>query len=161
MSTRTLRPNRSSDADAITAACQDPEIQRWSLVLPNPYRREDAVTWIERSVGDAQEGRSYAFVAVDAGGEVAGALSVFGGEIGYWVAPQARRRGVATRAVTLLRDWAHETLGHERLFMTIHPDNAVSRRVAERVGFVDTGQRRIPDRGQDPDPHAIYVWTAA
>lgn len=27
-----LRPKRAEDADAITAACQDPEIPRWTLV---------------------------------------------------------------------------------------------------------------------------------
>jgi hypothetical protein len=26
---------------------------------------------------------------------------------------------------------------------------------------VDTGERLIPDRGRDPDPHAIYVWISA
>jgi len=80
------------------------------------------------------------------------------GEIGYW---DARGRGVATRAVTLLRDWAQQELGLTRMEMQIHPGNAVSCRVAEKAGFVDSGERRIPNKGQDPDPHAIYVWSAA
>jgi RimJ/RimL family protein N-acetyltransferase len=68
---------------------------------------------------------------------------------------------VATRAVTLLRDWAHEQLGLERMVMQIHPDNVVSCRVAEKAGFVDSGERGVPNKGIDPEPHAIYVWSAA
>jgi hypothetical protein len=36
-----LRPWRADDADAVLAACQDAEIQRWTEV-PVPYRREHA-----------------------------------------------------------------------------------------------------------------------
>jgi RimJ/RimL family protein N-acetyltransferase len=158
----TLRAPRTADIDQITAAAQDPETQRWALALPRPYHREHAVAFIEHSAAEAQAGTGYSFVAADGDDRVLAAMRVGAdGEIGYWVAPDARGRGVATRAVTLLRDWAREGLGLERMVMQIHPDNVVSRRVAEKLGFVDTGERRIPDRGQDPDPHAIYVWSAA
>ena len=33
---------RESDADAVYAACQDPETQRWLPALPRPYTRDDA-----------------------------------------------------------------------------------------------------------------------
>ncbi|MGH2801119.1 MAG: GNAT family N-acetyltransferase [Thermoleophilaceae bacterium] len=36
-----LRPFIEDDVPAITAACQDPEIPRWTLV-PSPYTEEDA-----------------------------------------------------------------------------------------------------------------------
>jgi RimJ/RimL family protein N-acetyltransferase len=157
----TLRAPRDSDVDRITAACQDPETQRWALALPRPYFREHAIAFVRYSAQEAVAGRSYAFVAADGDDRVVAAVSVTGGEIGYWVAPDARGRGVATRAVTLMRDWAREALGAERLHMQIHPDNLPSRRVAEKAGFVDTGERRIPDRGDDPDPHAIYAWSAS
>src|SRR4051794_29127063 len=42
-----LRAPRSEDVDAITAVCQDPEIQRWTR-LPSPYGREDAVFFVEQ-----------------------------------------------------------------------------------------------------------------
>jgi len=156
-----LRAPRATDVDRIAGAAQDPETQRWALALPRPYRREHAVQFIEHSTAEAAAGTGYSFVAADDEDQVIAAMRVGAdGEIGYWVAPDARGRGVATRAVTLLRDFAHERLGLERLVMQIHPDNAASCRVAEKVGFVDTGERRIPDRGQDPDAHAIYVWSA-
>jgi RimJ/RimL family protein N-acetyltransferase len=157
----TLRPSRLADADAITAACQDPEIRRWSLVIPYPYRREDAVAYIESSAEQAALGRSTNLVAVDGGGRVVGSFSAFDGEIGYWVARAARGRGVATRGLILLRDWARAELGWTWQELLIHPANAASRVVAERAGFADTGERRVPPRGDDPDPHAVYGWSAS
>ena len=158
----TLRAPRATDLDRITTSAQDPETQRWALALPRPYQREHAVQFLALTEAEARAGTGHSFVAADGEDRVIAALRVGAdGEIGYWVVPDARGRGVATRAVTLLRDWAHDELRLDRMAMQIHPDNVVSCRVAEKAGFVDTGERRIPDRGQDPDPHAIYVWSAA
>ena len=74
------------------------------------------------------------------------------GEIGYWVAKDARGKGVATRAVTLLRDWAAEENGLDLVELVIHEDNALSMRVAERTGFLDTGERRPAPRQEDARP---------
>ena len=56
-------------------------------------------------------------------------------ELGYWVAREARGRGVATRAVRMLSAWAFENLPTDLIEIHAEPDNAASRRVAERVGF--------------------------
>jgi RimJ/RimL family protein N-acetyltransferase len=45
-----LRPKRPDDLDAVTAACQDPEIPRWTFV-PSPYTRADAEAYFARSAG--------------------------------------------------------------------------------------------------------------
>jgi len=83
------------------------------------------------------------------------------GEIGYWVAAQARGKGVASRAVTLLRDWAAGELGLTVIELVIHEDNRLSRRVAERTGFLDTGERRPQPRTDEPGPpdHVVYAWS--
>jgi RimJ/RimL family protein N-acetyltransferase len=156
----TVRPVAPADADAIFAACQDRELHRWLLVLPYPYRRADAVEFIERSLTREASGEGYDFVAI-VEGRIAGALSVFGAEIGYWTVREARGRGIATRAVILVRDWAHEALGHDRIELLIHPDNVASQRVAVKAGFSDTGERRVPNRGVNPGEHAVYAWSAA
>jgi RimJ/RimL family protein N-acetyltransferase len=136
-----LRPRRPADADAIVAACQDPEIPRWTMV-PSPYTREDAVTFLARSEEEAASGESVGLLAVDAGGTLLGSFSLMDlrrepgyGEIGYWLAAEARGRGVATRAVRLLTDWGHETLGLKRIEIHVHVDNAPSHRVPERAGY--------------------------
>jgi RimJ/RimL family protein N-acetyltransferase len=46
-----LRPKRPDDLDAVTAACQDPEIPRWTFV-PSPYTRADAEAFLARSADE-------------------------------------------------------------------------------------------------------------
>jgi RimJ/RimL family protein N-acetyltransferase len=163
----TLRPPLPGDAEAVTAACQDPAIQRWTFV-PSPYRREHAEEWLAGAPERARAGESVSLLAVGGDGRLAGSFSVMEldlgrgyGEIGYWVAPWARRRGVATRAVGLLHGWAAAELGLRRIEILPHVDNAPSRRVAERCGYADTGEVRRAPRGDDHEPtYAVYAWEA-
>jgi RimJ/RimL family protein N-acetyltransferase len=64
------------------------------------------------------------------------------GEIGYWMAPEARRRGIGARATRLLAEWAVSALGLERLELMANPDNEASQRLAERAGFTREGVLR-------------------
>ena len=162
----TLRPMRPGDADAITAACQDPEIPRWTFV-PSPYTRADAEHFIASVAEEAAAGKTLNLLAVDASDDRL--LGSFGlmeidrepgyGEIGYWVVSDARGRGIATRATQLLADWARSELGLTRLEILPHRDNGPSRRVAEKAGFRDTGALVGAPRGPDDERvFAVYVW---
>lgn len=66
------------------------------------------------------------------------------GEVSYWLAGYARGRGVATRALRLLTDWALATLELHELRLWMHADNHGSRVVAERAGY-----RRDPDADRE------------
>jgi RimJ/RimL family protein N-acetyltransferase len=164
----TLRPPRPDDADAVIAACQDAAIVRWVRV-PSPYRREHAESWLATCRRQAEAGEAITLLAEDGDGRLAGSFSLLElaggggyGEIGYWVAPWARGRGVATRAVGLLRDWAAAALGLTTVEILVHRDNAPSRAVALRSGFADTGELRTLPRDDDPGPPAliVYLWEA-
>lgn len=164
-----LRPKRPDDADAITAACQDPEIARWTFV-PSPYARADAEQHIATSAVEAEAGRSAGLLAVHARtGALLGSFSLMKldrepgyGEIGYWVAAGARGRGVATRAVRLLADWGRRELRLTRIEILPHAENGPSRRVAERAGFHDTGELRASPRAAGEDAtDAVYAWNAS
>jgi RimJ/RimL family protein N-acetyltransferase len=163
-----LRPKRTDDIDAITAACQDPEIPRWTGV-PSNYTRADAVTFLERSAEEEAAGKAYHLLAVAAEDDrLLGSFSLMEmdrdpayAEIGYWVAAEARGRGVATRAVRLLTQWALEH-GRSRLEIYAHRDNAPSRRVAAKAGFVDSGRLAPMPRLDVHEPvFAVYVWPTA
>jgi [ribosomal protein S5]-alanine N-acetyltransferase len=52
--------------------------------------------------------------------------------VGYWLAPSARGRGVATHAVRLIARWAFSDLHLARPELTCGPDNRASQRVGER-----------------------------
>ena len=155
----TLRAKARTDVDALTAACQDPEIPRWTLV-PVPYRRADALGWIAATELELDAGLAIDWLAVDADDRLLASIALMGidrergtGEIGYWVAREARGRGVATRAVRLVCDWAASELGLTTLELVIHEDNAPSHAVARAAGFTrHRGAPRAAARGPARGP---------
>ena len=164
-----LRAPRRDDAEAITAACQDPEVSRWTLV-PSPYSPAHAHAFIERAAAEEAAGKAVTRLAVDAGDDRL--LGSFGlmeldrepgyGEIGYWVAAEARGRGVATRAVRLLADSGRDELGLTRIDVLPHKDNVASQRVAEKAGFADTRELVGSERGGIEEPvFMVYRWTSS
>ncbi|WP_433220303.1 GNAT family N-acetyltransferase [Dactylosporangium sp. CS-047395] len=56
-------------------------------------------------------------------------------EIGVWLEPAGQGRGLVTRAVRVLIDWAFTTRGLHRLEWKCRPDNAASSAVAKRLGM--------------------------
>jgi len=156
-----LRPPRPEDAGPVLAACTDPDTQRWTRV-PVPYSEADAVAFVTRFGPDQwATGAGAPFAVLDDGtGVLLGSMGLNvivwadrRAEVGYWVAPGARRRGVATGALGLMAGWALGELGLERLELYAEADNAASRRVAERGGFTLEGVLRGRDlhRGERRD----------
>ena len=104
----TLRPWRGADAEAVFRACQDEQIQRWTRV-PAPYLHEHASDFVGELAAEQWALRMGApFAVVDGDDELLGSCGLVTiqerdqlGEIGYWIAPWARRRGVARRAAAL------------------------------------------------------------
>lgn len=60
----------------------------------------------------------------------------------YSIGPHARRRGFASRALQLATQWAFDCLGVARIELYIESDNAASRGVARRCGFLEEGVLR-------------------
>jgi RimJ/RimL family protein N-acetyltransferase len=142
-----LRPFRPEDAGAVFAACQDPETLRWLPQLPQPYTRADAETWVGRlAPAERADGRGLP-VAIEAGGQLVGSAGVhlrpsrLGPEIGWWVAPEARRRGYAAEAARALAGWAL-ALGAVRVHAFVDVGNTASAAVARRAGFRQEGRVR-------------------
>ena len=150
----TLRPWRPGDARAVFAACQDPLIARF-VPIPQPYTEADARRFVEIRARDwdADDERSFAIVD-PATGDLLGAIARHGpvghrATFGYWLAPEARGRGVATRALRLVADWTLATTGAIRLDLWTDLENDASRRVALRAGFEREGIRRAWDVDQE------------
>lgn len=148
-----LREWLDEDVPAVTEMVQDPEIPRWTQV-PSPYGEEDARAFIARQRRAREDGEWLALAIVGArDGALLGAIGLDAldrgagsAKIGYWVGREARRRGVATRAVRLLSRWALLDLGLERLEITTFLGNEASERVAERAGYRREGRLAQPAR---------------
>ncbi|KHQ53107.1 GNAT family N-acetyltransferase [Mameliella alba] len=72
-------------------------------------------------------------------------------ELGWHIFDGFEGQGFATEAAARIRDWADTERGLGPLISYIHPDNAPSRRVAERLGAHF-------ERDTDLLGHAAQVW---
>jgi RimJ/RimL family protein N-acetyltransferase len=158
----TLRPWSLDDVDAVTKACQDPDVARWTTV-PTPYTEADAIAYLRAVIDPGLEHQlNFAVVRRD-DGEVVGSLTLTivkpqVAEVGYWTAAEVRGRGYMPRAVRLLARWAFAELGLPRLQLGTFPGNRSSERVAEKLGFVSEGVLRsyMDQRGERRD---VRMWS--
>lgn len=138
----TLRPFTPADILWVYEVLLDPEVQRF-MQIPSPYRLEDAASFVEQEyIAGGAGGRRADFLVEDAAtavrlGRVGLRLGEPGdAEIGYWMDPCARNRGVATTAVRAVCQWAVTKAGVELIEWRCQVGNVASRRVAEKAGFL-------------------------
>ncbi|MET8948033.1 GNAT family N-acetyltransferase [Streptomyces sp. NPDC004542] len=142
---RTVGPH---DTDAVYAAAQDPDTQRWISQFPSPYLREHAESFTGQAAPDGWAHDSmYTFGLFLPDGPLAGMLGItmraLGvGEIGFWAAREHRGHGYVTEAALAAARWAFTTLAVDRLEWRAEVGNRPSRAVAERVGFTIEGTLR-------------------
>ncbi|MEU7869591.1 GNAT family N-acetyltransferase [Dactylosporangium sp. NPDC049140] len=150
-----LRSWRTGDAAAIAAACNDPTTRRYLPLLPAPYTEADALDFIERGVNERAvvDGNS---------GEVLGCAGFVPrghgvASVGYWVAPEARGRGVASTALERLGTELFEER-FQRLYLEIEAENIASQRVAAAAGYVREGVARGAGKRPDGSRYDMVVW---
>jgi RimJ/RimL family protein N-acetyltransferase len=144
-----LEPLAAAHLEGLAGLGRDPDVQRFTYV-PSPWEEGFERTWLERYERGYERGTRAGFAVVDdETGAFLGLAALVQidpdgrqGEAGYIVAPNARGRGVATRALELLTDWALNERALERVELRITADNQPSIRVAERCGFVREGTLR-------------------
>lgn len=128
-------------------ACNDRAIAEFLDLIPSPYTEADAREYIAQTRQGWAEGATTNFAITDAEtAEAVGSLGVRWSEpdqgvveVGYWMAPQARRRGLCTRAVRLASRWLIADRGMERIQLRADEQNVASRKVAENAGFTQEG----------------------
>ena len=154
-----LRPFTTADVAWVHEVSLDPELRRF-VELPSPYRREDAVFFVEqRAIAGWDSGKRLEFVVEERStgarlGRVGMGLGANGrAEIGYWVDPRARGRGVASDAVRAVCHWAFKNLDLQIIEWRCEVGNVASRRVAEKAGFLieATLRKRLFHRGARVD----------
>ncbi|MBY0563963.1 MAG: GNAT family N-acetyltransferase [Hyphomonadaceae bacterium] len=138
-----LRPLSADDAEALFIAHGDPEVHLY---------------WSSPAHGDAGETRRYiqdtlamdgahVWAITEDGGEALGRVALFVlragvGELGIIMRREASGRGLASRALKLVEDYAFGELKLHRLTADIDPDNSASLSLFLRAGFQREGLLR-------------------
>lgn len=142
----TLRRAVPADAGDVAEVYNEADIRHWMLWEPEVVDEAEALANIARSEEAWAEGSWAVFRIVVDGHVVGGAnlhfLEYDVAEASYFLRASVRGRGIATRAVLLMTDWAFRERGQARVFLRCHPENAGSVRLAERAGFTYEGLER-------------------
>ncbi len=141
-----LRPITLDDVDAIFRVMSDPQVIRYFGQLPMGSRTE-AVQRVEGIQAAFQERRGTRWAITHrVTGEFLGSCGFWRleyvherGELGYELAPPWWGRGVMTGAVGAALTFGFVTMGLHSVEAQIHPANRGSRRVLEKLGFVQEG----------------------
>uniref|UniRef100_UPI003514C45C GNAT family N-acetyltransferase n=1 Tax=Streptomyces calvus TaxID=67282 RepID=UPI003514C45C len=147
---RPWNPESRTDVEAWLRGLTDPEFLRWNTPFRPITDLAGARASLRRAVGYDADGTGVSFQVADAGsGTPLGHVGVNEihpvlpqARIGYWVLPEARGRGVATRALLLAARWALTERRLYRLELNHALGHGASCRIAERCGFRHEGTLR-------------------
>ncbi|WP_406437060.1 GNAT family N-acetyltransferase [Streptomyces sp. NBC_00631] len=140
-------PDAGAQVEAWLRARTDPAFRRWNTPLTEVTDHAGAREVLRRQAADST---CEPFRITDArSGTTLGHIGVNmidrtfrTARVGYWVLPEARGRGVATRALALAADWAFAELDLHRLELGHALGHDASCRIAGTCGFEYEGTLR-------------------
>lgn len=142
-----LRPIHRDDLDHVLSIFADPRVM--AAFDEAPFDRSQMAAWMQDHLDHEREhGYGALAVILKANGDLIGdcaleQMEVEGGscvELGYDFRSDYWHQGLATEAPRAVLDYAVGTLGLSRLISLIRVGNDASRRVAERIGMVLSGE---------------------
>jgi RimJ/RimL family protein N-acetyltransferase len=172
-----LRSWRSGDAEAAARAWADPEIRRWGRYGAAVPERDTVGQWLDWNRRQREFGLRTGFAICRADDEqLVGSIMVRDyrrtarypghvgdtGEVGYWIVPAWRGRGVAALALDAVSTWAFSAvdgggLGLQRIELRHSVQNVGSCRVAEKSGYPYEATMRESSRYADGALHDEHL----
>ncbi len=145
-----LRPASEWDIPDILIAHQDDRDLYLRLGLEHPPSGAELGRAAERAPAEIAEGVRLELTILEPGEETCrGRIEVHEvrwdhqrAELGIWLAPQIRGRGVAPRALRLAAGWLFDACSFERLTLLTETGNQAMLRAAQSAGFVAEGTLR-------------------
>ena len=143
-----LRTPVPDDADELAVIANSREIAEMTARMPHPYRRADAVRYIN-AIHDGQvEGYVYAVTIADTG-RLIGMCAVTNRppsgdlEVGYWLGRTWWGKGYASEAASAVVDLAFRVTGANVIYAGSRTVNPRSRQVLVKQGFELIGHDQI------------------
>ncbi|QIA63003.1 GNAT family N-acetyltransferase [Vibrio astriarenae] len=138
-------------------------LSEWLAWPPHIEGIGDFESFIQQSLHDYADGKSMT-CAIVYQHQVVGNISfntishtLSRVEIGYWLAEPYRGKGIVTRAVQFLVNYAFNQLNIDKVQISVATGNTASRNVCERLGFELEGIIRCAENLNDRVvDHAVY-----
>jgi RimJ/RimL family protein N-acetyltransferase len=142
-----VRSWRKDDLAALVRHANNPKIAaNLRDQFPHPYTRRDAIDFLEYARTQEPESSfaiEYGGIAIGGVGFLLGRdIARISAEMGYWLSEEFWGRGITTRAVAGMSDWAFDNYQLARVFAMAFAHNAASIRVLEKAGFEREGLMR-------------------
>jgi RimJ/RimL family protein N-acetyltransferase len=145
-----LRLSAERDIPEILIAYQDDRELHLRLGIDRPPSGAELGRRSERAEAERETGRHVSLTVVEPGSDVCvGQITTSRvewqqarAELGMWLAPQVRGRGLAGRALRLASLWFFETTALERLQITTEPGNEPMLATARAAGYQFEGVLR-------------------
>lgn len=141
-----LRAPVSADSEALSVSIQHEDIPGWIDAIPWPYTRADAQFFIQEIAGPgwASGENPIWLITGRESGQVLGTVGLTARhpgvlEVGFWLTPAARGKGLMSESVRLVCDFGFDHLGADRIEWQAVVGNVASRKVVDRLGFTFEG----------------------
>ncbi len=141
-----LRPFALSDCDAVTALAGEREIAEMTALVPHPYAKSDAETWISGHASAFDSGKSAEWAIVRAAdARLVGAIgAIFSAnhnraDFGYWIGKPFWGQGYATEAGRRMVQHLFDDRGLMRVAAFHFTRNPASGRVLQKIGLTQEG----------------------
>ena len=136
----TLRPWTKADIESLVKYADNYEIAKnMTNQFPHPYKKENGLTFIEF----ATKNSPIHIFAIDIHGEAVGGIGIHpqsdiqckNAELGYWLGEPFWSKGILSRAIPQILDFAFKTYDITRVYARPFGTNIASQKVLEKNGF--------------------------
>jgi len=136
-----------SDIQSIYEHVNDKIITRYTLHIPHPYKITDAEKFIKDSQRAWKEKSAYVFgIELKDNKKIIGVVSLNKidkknkhCELGYWLGKKYWQKGMMSKAVKMILEFAFHKLNMHRVYSRVFASNTASLRVLEKNDFMLEG----------------------
>ncbi|MFB6213636.1 MAG: GNAT family N-acetyltransferase [Candidatus Nanohaloarchaea archaeon] len=140
-----LRPVEKEDKQFLRDLVQHPEVRNTIGRAPKPANLKEQENYVE----EISEDEDAAYFLIEYEGEKAGTISIHGlendyrrGEFGISIHPDFHNKGIGTKSVQMIVQYAFDTLNVHKVRGGYLEHNPPSKRIMEKAGMQEEGQER-------------------
>ena len=136
----TLRPWHINDLDSLVENANNPNIAKFMTNgFPHPYTPENGKAFIAMATKD----ELIHIFAIDVNGKAVGGIGIHpqsdimckNAELGYWLGENYWGKGIVTKAIKQITEFAFKTYDINRIYARPFRNNLASQHVLEKCGF--------------------------